>query len=132
MRASWARFWNWRGPVCKKGNPVCLKLCTKWFEINFLLWPNLFQNIFVDFLLEIKTKWETSWLLSFFFPAKQMLLLHESSRLSEGLTRRPFSLSYCGYKNSPLYTYRWKRGWSWPRFDTALLALVCKLCSYAN
>ena len=36
----------------------------------------------------------------FFFPAKQMLLLHESSRLSEGLTRRPFSLSYCGYKNS--------------------------------
>ena len=25
----------------------------------------------------------------FFFPAKQMLLLHESSRLSEGLTRRP-------------------------------------------
>ena len=35
--------------------------------------------------------------------------------------------------NSPLYSYKWKRGWSWPCFDTTLLALLCKSCSsYAN
>ena len=35
--------------------------------------------------------------------------------------------------NSPFYSYGWKRGWSWPCFDTTLLALLCKSCSsYAN
>ena len=36
-------------------------------------------------------------------------------------------------KNSPFYSCRWKRGWSWPCFDTTLPALLCKSClSYAN
>ena len=35
--------------------------------------------------------------------------------------------------NGPLYSYRWKRGRSWPYFDTTLPALLCKsCCSYAN
>ena len=35
--------------------------------------------------------------------------------------------------NSPFYSYSCKRGWSWPCFDTTLLALLCKSCSsYAN
>ena len=29
-------------------------------------------------------------------------------------------------RNSPLYSYRWKRGWSWPCFDTTLPALLCQ------
>ena len=34
---------------------------------------------------------------------------------------------------SPSYSYRWKRGWSWPCFDTTLPAWLCKSCfSYAN
>ena len=38
-----------------------------------------------------------------------------------------------GPKSSPFYSYRWKRGQSWPCFDTSLLALLCKsCCSYAN
>ena len=36
-------------------------------------------------------------------------------------------------KNSPFYSCRWKRGWSWPCFDTTLPPLLCKSClSYAN
>ena len=38
--------------------------------------------------------------------------------------------SYCA---SPFYSYSWKRGWSWPCFNTTLLALLCKsCCCYAN
>ena len=34
---------------------------------------------------------------------------------------------------SPSFSCRWKRGWSWPCFDTTLPALLCKSCfSYAN
>ena len=29
-------------------------------------------------------------------------------------------------RNSPFYSYRWKRGWSWPCFDTTLPALLCE------
>ena len=33
----------------------------------------------------------------------------------------------------PLYSYWWKRGWSWPCFNTTLPALLCKSCySYAD
>ena len=39
----------------------------------------------------------------------------------------------CGLVNDPCYSYRWKRGWSWPCFDTTIRALSCKsCCSYAN
>ena len=35
--------------------------------------------------------------------------------------------------NSPFYSYSWKRGWSWPCFDTIPAPLRCKsCCSYAN
>ena len=35
--------------------------------------------------------------------------------------------------NCPFYGYRWKRGWSWPCFDTTLPALLCQSCrSYDN
>ena len=30
--------------------------------------------------------------------------------------------------NSPFCSYLWKRGWSWPSFDTTLPALLCKSC----
>ena len=34
---------------------------------------------------------------------------------------------------SPSYSYRWKRGWSWPCCDTTLPASLCKSCfSYEN
>ena len=29
-------------------------------------------------------------------------------------------------RNSPFCSYRWKRGWSWPCFDTTLPALLCQ------
>ena len=32
--------------------------------------------------------------------------------------------------NRPFYSYRWKRGWSWPCFDTTLPALLCKSCCF--
>ena len=35
--------------------------------------------------------------------------------------------------NRPFYSYGWKQGWSWPCFDTSLLALLRKsIFSYAN
>ena len=32
------------------------------------------------------------------------------------------------YMNRPFYSCRWKRSWSWPCFDTTLVAFLCKSC----